>query len=385
MLPLEGMIVADFSTWFPGPYCARLLSDMGARVIKVERSIYGDPERQRLGTFNVINAGKESIAIDLSTSQGQEIAHRFIKEVDILIESYRPGITKKLGIDYVTVSTLKEDIIYCSITGFGQTGPLAEQPVHNLNALAETGVLSMGGQIGDPPKDRSGVWVADLSSATFAVISILGAAMQKSKTGKGAYIDVSMGDSCISWISGAWGEYFNGPNVTKKDVLEYPAYGVFAAEDKEYLAIGAIDDRHWLSLCKALDFTDYINNPALATMDGRRPIMDEINSRIAEKIQTRERRFWLDLLKENGVAANSVTKLEELPVHTHFLHRELINPASEPSPAAGVAFPAIVNNERWGTERSLAPDLGQDTPKVLKSLGYSDSEIDNLAKNGIIS
>ena len=179
MQPLEGMTVADFTNWFPGPYCTRLLSDMGARVIKVEPTIAGDPERKSPGTFSVVNAGKEGIAIDLSTSQGREIAHRFLNTVDIFIEGYRPGITTKLGIDYPTVSGLKKDIIYCLITGFGQTGPLAKQSAHNINALAESGILSMWGETRDPPANKPGVWIADLAASMFAVSSILGAVVQK--------------------------------------------------------------------------------------------------------------------------------------------------------------------------------------------------------------
>lgn len=384
MLPLEGMIVADFTTWFPGPYCTRLLSDMGARVIKVEPTISGDPERKSPGTFSVVNAGKESIAIDLSTSQGREIAHRFLSTVDILIEGYRPGIATKLGIDYPTVSGLKKDIIYCSITGFGQTGPLSQQPVHNINALAESGILSMWGETGDPPVNKPGVWIADLAASMFAVSTILGAVVQKAKSGKGAYLDVSMADCCISWVSGAMAQYFNGLKI-KTSIPSYPAYGIFQAKDEEYLVIAALADRHWLSLCKALGFKDYISDPSLATIQERRKKANEINGRIADIICTRERAYWLNLFKKHGIGANSVTTLEEIPEHPQFTHRQLIDIAGNPSPATGVAFPVIVNNERWGTKRSLAPDLGQDTLEVLKSLGYSDGEIESLAKNGIIT
>lgn len=384
MLPLEGITIVDFSNWFPGPYCARLLSDLGARVIKVERTISGDPERKSAGTFSVVNAGKEGIAIDLSTSQGQEIAHRLLSKADVLLESFRPGTTTRLGIDYATVSSLKEDIIYCSITGFGQTGPLARQPAHNINAMAEAGILSMGGQAGKPPADNSGVWVADLSASMFAAVSIIGAVLQKVKNGKGAFIDISMSDCCISWLSGAWGEYYNG-SKTKEEILGYPAYGVFEAKGGEYLAIAALDDRHWLALCKALDFKDYINNPSFSNINSRKQMRDKINSRIAKKVNTREREYWLELLKGIGIAANPVNTLEELAEHNHFLQRGLFHTTNNASPATGVAFPALVNNERWGKDRSSVPCLGQDTQGILQALGYSDVEIDNLAAKEIIS
>lgn len=382
MLPLEGLTVVDFSNWFPGPYCARLLSDLGARVIKVERPISGDPERKVAGTFSVLNAGKESIAVDLSTSQGQVIAHRLVSKADILIEGFQPGTTPKLGIDYATVSSLKEDIIYCSITGFGQTGPLAQQPAHNISALAEAGILGMGGQTGRPPADNSGVYVADLSASMFAVTSIMGAVLQKVKTGQGAYIDISMCDCAISWVSGVWAEYNNGR--TKEETLCHPAYGVFEAKGGAYLAIAALADKHWLAFCKALDFKDYIENPSLATGKGRRQMIDVINQRIADKIRTRERQYWLDLLQGVGVAANPVNTPVELAGHQHFVQRGLFDPANKLSPALGVAFPALVNNERWGKERSPAPPIGQNSQGVLKSLGYSDEEIENLAKDAII-
>lgn len=384
MLPLAGLTVLDFSNWFPGPYCTRLLSDLGARVIKVERTIGGDPERKMAGKFNVINAGKQSIALDLSTSQGQEIVHRLLSEVDIIVESFLPGTTTRLGLDYATVASLKAEIIYCSLTGFGQTGPLTQQPAHNINALAESGILSMGGQSGQPPADTSGVWVADLSAAMFAVVTIMGAVLQKVKNGKGAYLDISMSDCCVSWLSGVWGQYDSG-SITKAETLANPAYGVFAAKGGKYLAIAAITDKHWLALCKALDLQDYLENPSLATINGRREMLAEINGCIAETISTRARDYWLDLLRGIGVAANPVNTPEELAGHAHFVQRGLIDMANKSSPATGVAFPALVNNERWGKERSPAPHLGQDTQGVLKSLGYSDREIENLAVNGIIA
>lgn len=383
MLPLEGITVVDFSNWYPGPYCARLLSDLGARVIKVERTKGGDPERRMSGTFSVVNAGKEGIAVDLLTSQGQEIVHRLLSKADVLLEGFRPGATAKLGIDYETVSGIKENIIYCSITGFGQTGPLAQQPAHNISALAESGILGMGAQIGEPPADNSGVWISDLSATMFAVVTIIGAVLQRTKDGKGAYIDVAMSDCCVSWLSGPWGGYFSG--TENKEILGYPAYGVFVTKGGKYLAIAALDDKHWLTLCQTLDMQDYFENPSLATIQGRRQIMDEINSRIAEIISTREREYWLDLLKGAGLAANSVTTPEELTGHAHFIQRGLLDSVNKYSPALGVAFPVLVNNERWGQKRSLAPHLGQDTQSILKSLGYSEQEIENMAVNGIVS
>lgn len=384
MLPLEGMIVAEFTNWIPGPYCTRLLNDMGARVIKVEPTISGDPLRKSPETFGVVNAGKESIALNLLTSEGQEIAHRFLCKVDIVIEGYRPGTTARMGIDYTTVRRLKEDVIYCSITGFGQTGPLAQQPVHNISVLAETGILGLWRDTSGRPVAMQGVPVADLSATMFALASILGAVVQKAKNGKGAYIDVSMGDSCISWISGLLGRYQNESQIINDDLYN-PVNSVFKAKDEKYLVIAANADKHWLSLCKALEFNDYINDPSLSTIYGRRKMANEIISRIAEKIYTRERAYWLDILKSHDIAANSVNTLEELSDHPHFLQTHLINPATKPSFAEGIAFPAIVNNERWGNKRSSAPVLGQNTLKLLKSLGYSKGEIESLAKNGVIS
>lgn len=383
MLPLEGYTVVDFSHWFPGPYCTMLLSDMGARVIKVEPTVTGDPERNVEGTFSVANAGKESVAVDLTTDQGQEVVHRLISQADILIESFRPGTTKKLGIDYATVANLKKDIIYCSITGYGQTGPLAGLPAHNISITAETGILSMGGLTGEPPEENYGVYVADLSASMFAVISVLGAVLQKVREGKGAYIDISMSDCCVSWVSSVWGEYNNG--LTKEEVICHPAFGVFEAKDGKYLAIAAIVDKHWLALCEALNFRDYIENPAFATRAKRKTMTDIINKRIAETIKTKERENWLNLLRGLGIAANPVTTHEELANHKHFVERQLLDTSKKRLPATGVAFPAMVNNERWGKERSDAPSLGHDTLTVLKSLGYSVEEIDGLASNGIIT
>lgn len=382
MLPLEGLTVLDFSHWYPGPYCTRLLSDLGARVIKIERPVIGDPERKVAGTFSVLNEGKESMTIDLTTKEGQDVVKRLIKQADILLESFQPGTTQKLGIDYATVSKIKDDIIYCSITGYGQTGPLAQLPAHNISITAETGVLGMGGLTGEAPAETCGVYIADLSASMFAVVSVMGAVLQKVKEGKGAYIDISMSDCCVSWVSGVWGEYNMG--LTKEEVLCHPAFDVFEAKDGKYLAIAALVDKHWMALCEALNFQDYLENPSFKTLDKRRTMMDTINKRIAATIKTEERDHWLNLLREQGIAANPVTTPNELATHNHFIERGLLD-TSKKVPATGVAFPAVVNNERWGKERSAAPALGQDTLAILKSLGYNDEEIGNLAANGVIS
>lgn len=356
---------------------------MGARVIKVEKTVTGDAERKVKGSFSVINAGKESIAVDLTTAKGQEVVHRLIKQSDIVIESFQPGTTKKFGIDYDTVSKLKEDIIYCSITGYGQTGPLSALPAHNITITAEAGVLGMGGVTGEPPKETCGVYVADVSASMFAVVSVVGAVLQKFREGKGSYIDIAMGDSCVSWVSGVWGEYNNG--LTKEQVLDHPAHGVFETKDGKYMAIAAIAEPHWLALCEALNFRDYIEDPAFATVVKRRPLTDIINNRIAETIKTKEREHWLDLLRGLGIAASPVTTHEELAEHEHFIARGLMDTSMKTLPATGVAFPALVNNERWGKERPAPPRLGQNTMIVLKSLGYSDEEIEKLEEDRIIS
>lgn len=383
MLPLEGYTIVDFTHWFPGPYCTRLLSDMGARVVKVERTVTGDPERKVEGTFSVVNAGKESLAVDLTTGQGREIIYRLICQADIVIESFQPGTTVKLGIDYATVAKLKEDIIYCSITGFGQTGPLSRLPAHNISITAETGVLAMGGQTGAPPVEDCGVYVGDLSASMFAVISVIGAVLQKVREGKGAYIDIAMSDCCVSWVSGVWAEYNNG--LTKEEVLDHPAHGVFEAKDGKHLAIAALAEPHWQALCRALDFRDYLTDPDFETVVKRRSKRDLINNRIAGTIKTREREYWISLLRGLGVAVNPVINTEELASHPHFIERKLLNPAKYMAPAAGVAFPALINNERWGRERTAPPSLGENARDILKSLGYRDEEISGLAAGGIIT
>lgn len=383
MLPLNGMTVIDFSNWFPGPYCARLLSDMGARVIKIERPVFGDPERNMAGTFNVINAGKESLAVDMSTEAGREIIYRLISKSDILLESFRPGTVARLGIDYEIVSSMKKDIIYCSLSGFGQSGPLASKPAHNISAMAESGVLDLGGRTEGKPSDSSGIWVGDLSAAMFAVITILGAVLQRGRTGEGAHIDISMSDCCISWISGIWGEFFNG-SKSKEEIRGFPAYGVFQTKEGKYMTIAAVGDQHWLTLCESLELNELLDDPLLTTLKGRKKLIDQINTRIGEKIITREREYWLELLTKLGIAANPVTTLDEIPTHSHFLQRGLIDLDNPISPAAGVAFPAVINNQRWGKGRSAAPQLGQNTQAVLESIGCSKEEIDDLVLKGIV-
>ena len=264
-LPLAGLRVVDFTRLLPGPWCTQLLADMGAHVIKVETPETGDPSRhnpprQRTHSayFASVNRNKRSVALDLRAPFGQEAARRLLARADIVIESFAVGVAARLGVDYDSARALKPDVIHCSITGFGQDGPLAASPGHDLVVQAATGILGVA-NAGTMPAFQA----ADYAGASFAVIAILGALHRRHATGEGAHLDVAMFDSLFAMseiaLAGALARAAGESGTPAMEVWGgNPRYAIYPSADGRFVAVSLLEARLWHRFCTTIDRPDLI-------------------------------------------------------------------------------------------------------------------------------
>lgn len=306
--PLAGVRVVDLSELLPGPYATQLLGDLGADVIKVERP-GGDNARAILpGLFAAVNRGKDSIVVDLKTEEGVRRLHGLIADADVLVEGFRPGVARRLSVDYPTLSAINPRLIYVSLSGYGQAGAMADQPGHDLNYLAASGVLGLH-PTPEPGRPYGiGLPVGDLAGSMFAVVSVLAALMQRQTSGRGQYLDVAITDALKHWMTPRLGVLLHdGPG----QMHQRPAYGLFVCADGGTLVLGAIEDHFWRRLVAALGL-DALAGPEFATYRQRQARHEAIQAQLEAVFRTEPLAVWLDRLQAHDVPANGVTLPETM-------------------------------------------------------------------------
>jgi len=377
-LPLEGVIILDSAHQYPGPYCSMLLGDLGAEVIKVEQPGVGDPARRSPGFFKGINRNKKSVTLNLKKPAAQAILKRLAQEADVFTEGFRPGVVKRLGIDYDTLRAVNPRLIYCSISGYGQDGPYRDLPGHDLNYMAMAGMLhSIQDAQGNPIPP--GIAIGDLSSGMFAAIGILAALMVREKTGKGQYVDVSMFDGLLSWMSIRFGLFFHtGSSERHYD----PGYGVFKGKDGRPFTLGiAHEDWFWDRLCEAIGLKELVGIPGPERLLRKKELVLKIQAVFSQK----EREEWLRILTAADVPVAPVRTPEEVLDDPHVRFRQMIQPLKLPSGGAiqQVAFP-VKFSETPAVMHSPPPELGEHTEEILLKAGYSRQEIQSFREEGAI-
>ena len=305
---LDGLRVLDFSIWRPGPYATQLLAELGADVLKVEPP-GGDPMRQYAGLFETLHAGKRSVVLDLKHDPDRARAGELARDADVVIEGYRPGVAARLGIGYDDMKAVNPRVVYCSISGMGQTGPLAHASGHDLNYMAWSGALSPEGRAPAEPA----IPVADLAGGMAAALQICAAVAQQRRTGEGAYLDVAMADVLATW-TGPTRPTAEGADPEARGV---PGYGTFETDDG-WITLGIISEDHfWRPLCDALDLTDL---GALGFLD-RMQRFGELQPRIASAIRTRRRDALVTELLAANVPVAPVLNRTEMLALDHFQAR----------------------------------------------------------------
>ena len=387
MMALKDIRIIDL-TWLL-PYTT-LLADLGAEVIKVEEPIQGDYSRwvppfigDQGSYFTLVHRNKKSLTLNLKSEKGREIFYKLAEKSDVVIESFRPGVVKRLGVDYESIKKINPRIIYCSISGYGQDGPYREFPGHDVNYIAIGGILGLTGKPEGPPI-IPGSQIADLGGGcSLATIAILAALIARQKTGGGQYIDISMTDGVVSWLTIPASFHFAGVPVGRGELPVlggFPCYNVYECEDGKYISVGCLEERFWANLCRALGKEEYIGHQ-WATGEKR----DEIFSALNSIFRTKARDEWFKILAKADVCAAPVYSLDEVFKDPQVLYRKMMVEIEHPT--AGkikqLGIP-IKFSETPGEIRAPAPLLGQHTNELLLWLGYTDKEIDEMKRSGVI-
>jgi crotonobetainyl-CoA:carnitine CoA-transferase CaiB-like acyl-CoA transferase len=320
---LAGVRVVDFTIWRPGPYATQLLAAFGADVCKVEPP-GGDPMRAYPGLFAELSAGKRSVEVDLKSPEGRRDAAALVTDTDVVIEGYRPGVAARLGIGYDDVRAVNPRVVYCSVSGMGQTGPLATAPGHDLNFQAWAGALAPDG--GAPV--MAGVPIADLAGGMAAAFAVCAAVVRQLRTGEGAHLDVAMADVLATW-TGAVTPAARGVDPSVRGV---PGYGIFPTADGGQVTLGIISEDHfWRALCDVLGLADARDLTFLERM----PRITELQPRIAAAISARGRDDTVAALLAAGVPAAPVCSRAEMLESPHFRERGAVVTDASGAPATG--------------------------------------------------
>jgi crotonobetainyl-CoA:carnitine CoA-transferase CaiB-like acyl-CoA transferase len=398
---LEGIKVLDLSKYAPGPYCTMILGDLGADVIKVEE--FGSPKGRRAeqmkgiakapifrefaspnSPFNPLDRNKRSIALNLKMAMGQRIFYQLVERADVVVEGFRPGVTKRLGIDYETLKEINKQIIYCAITGYGQNGPYRDLVGHDINYISQGGAVDIMSQPGAHPP-IPGNLIGDMAAGGMqGAIGILAALMARIKTGRGQFVDIAMTDGVVSLLSLYLGGHFQYGELRKQEdritTGATHSNDYYRTKDGKFISIAcAAEPWFYANLCKALGCEEFI--PYQTDLEKA----DEIKAFFEQKFLTKTRDEWFNILSPLDIPVGKAYKLDELASDPQILHRRMIldldHPVEGKVRQAGIS---IKLSETPGTVRRLGQALGENTEEILAEIGYSREEIKKLRNEGIV-
>ncbi len=390
--PLEGIKVLDCSQILAGPYCSMLLADMGADVVKIEKPSGGDDTR-RMGppflegesaAFLAMNRNKRSVVLDFKNADGVAAMRLMLADADVIIENYRAGVMGRLGLDYDSVRELNPGIIYCSISGFGRTGPYAERAGFDLIAQGMSGVMSFTGIPGSPPV-KVGVPMADLNAGLYSAYGILSAYIHKLKSGEGQYLEVSIMEAALAYTVWESASYFATGNVPpplgSAHRLSAPYQALRTADG--HITIGAPNQSNWERLCQAIGRKDLLEDERYADNAGRLLNREALEKDLEETFETRSTREWCEVLDASGVPAGPIYNMEQVWADEQVQARGMDVTLEHPKVGSirNIGLAAKLYGSP-GRIHSPAPLMGQHTREVLAESGFNETEIEGLIASG---
>ncbi|HUN57318.1 MAG TPA: CaiB/BaiF CoA-transferase family protein [Candidatus Binataceae bacterium] len=394
--PLTGIKVIDLTKLAPGPHCTMILGDLGADIIKVEEP--GAPTGRRAEQAgpagvtrpsgraiptNALARNKRSIGLNLKSAFGKEAFLKLTDSADVVVEEYRPGVAKRLGIDYETLAKRNPKLIYCAVTGFGQTGPYRDLVGHDLNYIATAGALSLIGRKDQPPTIPLNLLADYAGGGMHAAIGVLAALVARSSTGRGQFVDAAMLDGTMLLIASALSTHFQTGKVPRRGNNQVdgasPFYNMYETKDGKTITIGSIEPWFYANLCRALGCEEFIEDQQ------NKERWDAMSARFTEVFKTRTRDEWFDHLTKSDICVGRMLTLDELAEDPQIRARNMIvevaTPSGEKVKQVGVS---LKFSDTPGSIRSTAPALGQHTDEILADLGYSAAAIARSREEGVI-
>jgi crotonobetainyl-CoA:carnitine CoA-transferase CaiB-like acyl-CoA transferase len=388
--PLAGLKVVDLSHIMAGPACSMLLADMGADVIKVERIPDGDDSRRMVpptiadqsAAFLIMNRNKRGIALDLRSEAGRSVLSRLLKTADVLIENFRRGAMDQMGFGYAAVHAMNPRLVYCSISGFGRTGPYADRGGFDLVTQGMSGLMSITGEGPGHPPVKVGAPVTDITAGILACLGILAALYSRQASGQGQLVDTSLFEAGIIqtyWHSAMCFATGRAPGpMGTAHPLNAP-YQAFPTSDG-WITVGAANQANWLRLVEALEAPQLAADPRFSTNADRMNHLAALTETLTPLFQRRSSAEWLRRLEHAGVPAGPVLEISQMHADPQAIARAMIVETEHPTAGRVKAIGLPVKfSDTPGSVRRAAPLFGQDTREVLREYGFSDSEIDRLA------
>ena len=393
-MALDGIKVLDLSRLAPGPHCSMLLADFGADVTLVE-AIPGSSAKlggtsgmrrsesaDRAAAYNALGRGKKSIALNLKDEAARQVFYEMVKGADVVIEGFRPGVVKRLGVDYATLATINPRIICCSVSGFGQTGPYSNLVGHDINYISVGGALGVTGRPGQAPAIPVNI-VADFAGGGLtAAFAICVAVIAREKTGRGQDIDVGMSDGVLSLMTSAFSGYFsNGQAIRPGATLlngAAPFYNTYQCSDGRWFSIGSIESHFYEALCKVLAIEEYLQSQ----FDQSK--WPELITKLQGIFKTKTADEWMAIMSQFDICATPVLEMENVVTNEHNLARGMVVELDSPVGKVKQIGVAPKLSDTPGKPRTTAPVLGQHTDEVLAGLGYDAAKIAALRAQGAV-
>jgi crotonobetainyl-CoA:carnitine CoA-transferase CaiB-like acyl-CoA transferase len=390
---LDGIRVLDLSRVIAGPYCAMMLADLGADVVKVERPGRGDDMRylgngkdgMSLG-FATINRNKRAIAVDLQHPEGLPLVLALARRADVVLENFVPGVAERLGLGYEALSADNPAVVYASVSGYGQDGPYARRPGYNTIAMGMSGLMALTGQPGDPPT-RPGGSISDVAASYIAFGAVCAALVQRFRTGRGQHVDVSLLASSVALLPDPSAHYFSSGVVPRRVGNRHP--NVTPAEAFEaadgFINVVILNPDQYEKFCRALGDEGLLSEPRFATNEARVANHPDFKARVEAALARRTVGEWVERLVGAGIAAGPIYEFDQVFEDVQVRHVGMVREVEQPGlgTVQMLGFPFAVGGVRPPVRRP-APRLGEHTREVLEELGVSPSEIERLAAIGAV-